>query len=102
MIEAFGRLHRNPYFFRLLVQTMLYDPELTVTSAVAQVRDRIAADLRYPDAWLALSPIQRETAGALARGESRPFSRGVSRRARHRARRGHAFRGTRAGGASAA
>ena len=76
MIEAFGRLHRNPYFFRLLVQTMLYDPELTVTSAVEQVRDRIAADLRYPEAWLALSPIQRETAGALARGESRPFSRG--------------------------
>ena len=75
MIEAFGWLHRNPYFFRLLVQTMLYDPELTVAFAVVQVRDHIAADLRYPDAWLALSPIQRETAGALARGESRPFSR---------------------------
>ena len=73
MIEAFGRLHRNPYFFRLLVQTMLYDPELTVAFAVVQVRDHIAADLRYPDAWLALSPIQRFCAAlGTALGEDTP------------------------------
>ena len=30
MLDAFDRLHRNPYFFRLLVQTMLYDPEHTI------------------------------------------------------------------------
>ena len=75
MHGAFVRLHRNPYFFRLLVQTMLHDPEHTVGSALDHVRERIAADLGYPDAWLALPPIQRETARALAMGASRPFSR---------------------------
>ena len=75
MIAAFGGLHRNPYFFRFLVQTMLYDPEHTVETALEQVRDRISADLGYPDTWLALTPLQRETARALASGASRPFSR---------------------------
>ncbi len=76
MLAAFDRLHRNPYFFRLLVQRMLYDPKHTVDSALEDVRERIAADLGYPEAWLALTPLQRETARALAKGASRPFSRG--------------------------
>lgn len=75
MLDAFERLHRNPHFFRLLVQTMLLEPQHTVGSALDHVRERIAADLGYPDAWLALTPIQRETARALATGASRPFSR---------------------------
>ena len=75
MLDAFDRLHCNPYFIRLLVQRMLYDPEHTVSSALEDVRERIAADLGYPEAWLALTPIQRETARALATGASRPFSR---------------------------
>ena len=75
MLDAFDRLHRNPYFFRLLVQRMLYDPEHTVGSALKDVRERIAGDLGYPEAWLALTPLQRETARALAKGASRPFSR---------------------------
>ena len=75
MIAAFERLHRNPYFFRFLVQTMLYDAELTVGSALDQVRERIAMDLAYPDTWLGLAPLQRETARALATEEPRPFSR---------------------------
>ena len=75
MLDAFDRLHRNPYFFRLLVQTMLHDAEHTISSAREHVRERIAADLGYPEAWLALTPIQRETARALAMGAPRPFSR---------------------------
>lgn len=75
MLDAFDRLHRNPFFFRLLVQTMLYDPEHTVDSALEDVRERIAAELGYPQVWLGLTPLQRETARALARGASRPFSR---------------------------
>ena len=75
MLGAFDRLHRNPYFFRRLVQTMLHDPDHTVGSALDHVRERIASELGYPDAWLALTPIQRETAWALATGASRPFSR---------------------------
>ena len=75
MLDAFDRLHRNPYFFRLLVQTMLYDPDHTVSSGLEHVRERISVDLGYPEAWLALTPIQRETARALAMGASKPFSR---------------------------
>ena len=75
MLDAFDRLHRNPYFFRLLVQRLLHDPEHTVGSALEDVRERIAAELGYPQAWLGLTPLQRETARALAEGASRPFSR---------------------------
>ena len=75
MLDAFDRLHHNPYFFRLLVQTMLHDPDHTPGSALDHVRERIAADLGYPEAWLALTPIQRETARALATGGTKPFSR---------------------------
>ena len=74
MVDAFDRLHRNPYFLRLLVQRMLYDPEHTVGSALEDVRERIATELGYPEAWLGLTPLQRETARALAAGASRPFS----------------------------
>ncbi len=75
MLDAFDRLHRNPYFFRLLVQRMLYDPEHTVDSALEDVRERIATELGYPEAWLGLTALQRETARALAEGGSRPYSR---------------------------
>ena len=73
MLSAFERLHANPYFFRVLIETMLHDPGLTVGSALEQVRDRLAVDLGYPRIWLALSAIQRAVAQALARGAKRPF-----------------------------
>ena len=73
MLSAFERLHANPYFFRVLIETMLHDPGLTVGSALDQVRDRLAVDLGYPRIWLALSAIQRAVAQALARGAKRPF-----------------------------
>ena len=74
MLAAFERLHANPYFFRSLVETLLHDPALTVESALDSVRDRIAVDLGYPGIWLALTPIQRATAQALANGVNQPFS----------------------------
>ena len=73
MLSAFERLHANPYFFRVLIETMLHDPGLTVGSALEQVRDRLAVDLGYPRTWLALSAIQRAVAQALAHGAKRPF-----------------------------
>ena len=76
MLAAFDHLHRHPYFIRRLVQTILYDPDHTVSSALEGIQERIAADLGYPEAWLGLTPIQRETARALATGASRPSSRG--------------------------
>ncbi len=75
MLDAFRGLHHNPYFFRLLVQTMLYDAEHTVGTALGRVRERISEELGYPEAWLKLTPLQREVAGALAMAMRRPFSR---------------------------
>lgn len=74
MLSAFETLHANPYFFRVLIETILLDPALSVESALERVRDRIAVDLGYPGTWLGLSAIQRMTAQALAHGANRPFS----------------------------
>ena len=75
MLRAFEKLHANPYFFRVLVETLLHDPALDVDTALGRVRERIATDLGYPGAWLGLTPVQRATARVLAGGAGRPFSR---------------------------
>ena len=75
MLAAFQALHVNPYFFRLLVETMILDPILTVERALEQVRYRIADELGYSDMWLRLTPVQRAVTGALAQGIDKPFSR---------------------------
>jgi hypothetical protein len=77
MLSAFERLHVNPCFFRVLLDTLLHEPALAVEPALARVRDRLAVDLGYPATWLGLTPIQRATARALAGGADRPFGRFV-------------------------
>ena len=79
-LAAFERLHVNPHFFRLLIEQLLHDPGLAIGPALARVRDRIALDLGYPDTWLALTAIQRATAGALAGGADRPFGQSFRHR----------------------
>ena len=73
LLAAFERLHANPHYFRLLLDTLLHDPDLDVEAALARVRDRLAVDLGYPATWLALTPLQRATARILAGGGARPF-----------------------------
>ena len=73
MLSAFERLHGIPYFFRVLIETTLLDPGLTVGSALEQVRDRLAVELGYPRTWLTLTAIQRAVAQALAHGAKQPF-----------------------------
>ncbi len=75
MLSAFDRLHANPYFFRLLVEILLHDPSIGVTTSLSRLRARIAADLDYPGIWLRLAPIQRAVAQVLANGSCRPFGR---------------------------
>lgn len=74
LLAAFERLHANPHYFRLLLDTLLHDPDLDVEAALARVRDRLAVDLGYPATWLALTPLQRAAARILAGGGARPFS----------------------------
>ncbi len=73
MVAAFDRLHRNPYYFRTLVETMLMNPRFGTAEAIADVRDRVAAELGYGDIWLALMPLQRAVAHALL-SDAQPFS----------------------------
>ncbi|MGB5301066.1 MAG: hypothetical protein WBN48_20305 [Thiogranum sp.] len=80
MESAFERLHSNPYFFRNLIEALLLDTTLSVNDAVESVRHRIAVELGYPQTWLALTPIQRATAQALAKNVAKPMSR-TSRKA---------------------
>lgn len=74
MLDGFEQLHRNPYFFRHLIEVLLLDKELAVDEGVERVRHRIAVELGYPATWLALTSVQRATARALAKGVDKPFS----------------------------
>ena len=74
MLGAFNDLHNNPYYFRMLVETMLLYPGHTAATALQDVRDRIAAELGYQDIWLSLSPLQRAVAQALL-DHAKPFGR---------------------------
>ncbi|MYJ74533.1 MAG: ATP-binding protein [Gammaproteobacteria bacterium] len=73
MLDAFAVLHRNPFYFRMLVETMLLNPGLTIADAVREVRHRIVAELGYQGIWLSLSPLQRAVAQALLE-QAKPFS----------------------------
>ena len=73
MLDAFNDLHRNPYYFRMLVETMLLNPRLATETALLDVRQRVALELGYQDTWLSLSPLQRAVAQALLE-HAKPFS----------------------------
>ena len=75
LLSAFDQLHRNPYFFRALVETLLLNPHLAVAEGLEQVRRRVADELDYPNTWLGFNPLQRVVAQALAAGRRNPFSR---------------------------
>lgn len=76
MLSAFHQMRRSPFVFRTLLDVLLHNPELPVERAMDQTRTRIAASLDYSGTWLALSPLQRATAQALAAGLRRPYSVG--------------------------
>jgi hypothetical protein len=77
-LKAFHTLDRNPYYFRKLLETLAFDPERNVKAALASVHERAALDLRYPETWRALSPLQRATALALAERADKPFSQATA------------------------
>jgi hypothetical protein len=74
MLTAFEQLHSNPYFYRKLIEVLLLDTALGTDQGVERVRHRIVIELGYPKTWLALTPVQRATAQALAMGVKKPFS----------------------------
>lgn len=75
MHGAFAELHESPFLFRSLLELLLVDPTIEVPAAIRRLRDRVAIDLRYPETWLALTPIQRAVAILLARDAPKPFSK---------------------------
>jgi len=70
----FERLHSNPYFFRLAMETLVLDPAVGPDEAEVRVRDRAADELGYDHSWLALEPLQRAVLAELALGTERPFA----------------------------
>ena len=72
-IAGFEALHRNPYFFRLLVEALLLDPASSVAGGVGRVRERLGEELRYPETWLGLTALQRAVVGAIADGVEKPY-----------------------------
>ena len=79
LLGAFEQLHGNPYFFRLLIDVLLHSPDLAVEAALRTVRDRIAVDLGYANAWLALPPLHRGVVQALSSGRKHPYSEAFRR-----------------------
>ena len=73
--KAFRALDRNPFFFRKMLEILAFDPHRDVAAALAIVRERAAEDLRYPDVWRGLSPLQRAVAFRLAQAPDKPFAR---------------------------
>ena len=73
MRAAFERLHNNPYFFRLFIEALLCNRDLSPPAALREVRDRIAVELGFANTWLTLTAIQRATARALADGARQPL-----------------------------
>jgi uncharacterized protein len=73
MRDAFATLHRNPAYFRWLLEAMMARPDLTIDLALTGLRDRLAVELRYPQIWLSLNPLQRAVATLLAEGPDKPY-----------------------------
>jgi len=73
MLAAFNAVHGNPYYFRMVVEAMLLNPDLATGDALADVRDRIATELGYPQTWYSLTPLQRAVAQTLLE-HAKPFS----------------------------
>lgn len=75
MHGAFAELNESPFLFRGLLELLLVDPALGVPVAMERLRDRVAIELRYPQIWLSLTPMQRAVAMELARDAEKPFSK---------------------------
>jgi len=74
LIAALEALDRNPFYFRKLVAALALDPKRNIENALAKVRADLADELAYPDAWKALTPLQRALAWTIAKGAEQPFS----------------------------
>lgn len=70
---AFEALHRNPFFFRKLLELLLPETKRDIPSALERLRAGFAANLGYDRLWLSLNAIQRALAHTLARGAEMPF-----------------------------
>jgi hypothetical protein len=79
-IDAFHALDRSPFFFRKLIEMAAFDPAHDVKVALLQIRDRAAEELRYPETWRALTPLQQAVAIEIAAGEKQIYAAATLRR----------------------
>jgi len=72
-LAAFEALHKNPFFFRKLLELLLPQAKRDIPAALERLRAGLAANLGYDRLWLSLNAIQRAVAYTLARGAEMPF-----------------------------
>ncbi len=74
-LKAFDELHKNPYFFRALIELLTLRPDLSISNGLLVLREQMAEKLGYAELWLKLTDIQRATLVQLATGAEKPFSK---------------------------
>jgi hypothetical protein len=72
-LAAFEGLHKNPFFFRKLLELLLPETKRDIPTALESLRRGLVANLGYDRLWLSLNAIQRALAYTLARGAQTPF-----------------------------
>jgi hypothetical protein len=81
-LATFAALHRNPFFFRKLLELLLSRSRRDIKAALGEVQARLSEELGYDRQWLGLSALQRAVLHALAGGSgemaaTRPFAAGT-------------------------
>ena len=72
-LAAFEALHKNPFFFRKLLELLLPETKRDIPAALERFRSGLVANLGYDRLWLSLNATQRALACTLARGAQTPF-----------------------------
>lgn len=72
-LAAFEALHKNPFFFRKLLELLLPETNRDIPAALERFRSGLVANLGYDRLWLSLNATQRALACTLARGAQTPF-----------------------------
>jgi len=73
-IAAFEQLHRSPFNFRKLMETLALNPKTHVRDAVKVLRARLDEELGYDRTGMSLSPLARGVLAHLAASSESPTS----------------------------
>ncbi len=73
-LAAYEDLHRNPFYFRKVVEIMLVNPNADFDTAIRQLRAKLPIEQGYTAAWIKLRSLDQEILSLLASGEKALFA----------------------------